>query len=78
MVKVLYFSILRERVGKSEEEIDFKGSVAQLRELLSERYPQIRDILGSVRFAVNEEYVGEDFQLSGNERVALIPPVSGG
>ena len=78
MIKVLYFSVLREKVGKSEEEIEFKGSVAQLKELLAERYPQIRDILGSVRFAVNEEYVGEDYQLSGNERVALIPPVSGG
>lgn len=78
MIKVLYFSVLREKVGKSEEEIEFKGSVAQLKELLAERYPQIRDILGSVRFAVNEEYVGEDYRLSGNERVALIPPVSGG
>ena len=78
MLKVMYFSVLREKIGKSEEEIDFKGPVGKLREVLKERHPEVADIIGRIRFAVNEEYVGEDYTLQGDERVALIPPVSGG
>ncbi len=78
MLKVMYFSVLREKIGKSEEEIDFKGPVKKLREVLKERHPEIADIIERIRFAVNEEYVEEDYTLRGDERVALIPPVSGG
>ncbi len=77
MIRVLYFSILRERIGP-EEEIEFSGSVAQLRELLSKRHPHVGEILQRVKFAVNEEYVTDDFTLKGDETVAVIPPVSGG
>ncbi len=78
MLKVMYFSVLREKIGKSEEEIDFKGPVKKLREVLKEKHPEIADIIERIRFAVNEEYVEEDYTLRGDERVALIPPVSGG
>ncbi len=78
MLRVMYFSILKEKVGLKEEEIDFKGPVGKLKEVLKERHPEIGDLLDRVRFAVNEEYVGEDHYLEGNEKVALIPPVSGG
>jgi len=78
MPKVIYFSVVREKVGKGEEEVDFRGPVGKLREFLKERYPEISPILDVVRFAVNEEYVDDDFNLEGEERVAVIPPVSGG
>ncbi|MFN3976486.1 MAG: molybdopterin converting factor subunit 1 [Aquificaceae bacterium] len=77
-MKLLYFAILRERLKKDQEEIDFKGTVSQLRQLLIERYPELEPMLKVVRFAVNEEYVKDEYQLKGDERVALIPPVSGG
>ncbi|GAB6066299.1 molybdopterin converting factor subunit 1 [Aquifex pyrophilus] len=78
MVELRYFSILREKLGKSSEELEFEGSVKELKELLKERYPEIKNILESVRFAVNEEYVSDDFKIKRGDRVALIPPVSGG
>ncbi len=77
MPRVLYFSILREKLG-SEESIEFKGSVAELKKVLKERHPQVADIIDRVKFAVNEEYVSDDFKLEGDETVAVIPPVSGG
>lgn len=78
MIRVLYFSLLREKLGRPEEEIEFSGSVRELKELLAERYPEARSLIRAVRVAVNEEYVSEDRRLEGGERVALIPPVSGG
>lgn len=77
-MKLLYFAILRERLKKDQEEIEFKGNISQLRQLLIEKYPELEPVLKVVRFAVNEEYVGDEYELKGDERVALIPPVSGG
>ncbi|WP_457599926.1 molybdopterin converting factor subunit 1 [Hydrogenivirga sp.] len=78
MPRVTYFSILREKLGKSEEELDFTGSVEKLRETLKERYPEVAELLDRVKFAVNEEYVDDTYEIKGDERVAIIPPVSGG
>ncbi len=77
-MKLLYFSILREKLKKDQEEIAFNGSVRELRLYLVRRYPDLKDILDRIKFAVNEEYVDDNYQLKGDERVALIPPVSGG
>ncbi|GBC88643.1 MAG: molybdopterin converting factor subunit 1 [Hydrogenobacter thermophilus] len=77
-MKILYFSIIKEKLKRSEEEIEFKGSVRELRVMLMERYPDIKELLSQVKFAVNEEYVSDDYVLEGSERVAIIPPVSGG
>ncbi|HHJ64101.1 MAG TPA: MoaD/ThiS family protein [Aquifex aeolicus] len=78
MPRVIYFSVVREGAGRSEEDIEFSGQVGDLRKLLKERYPQLGDIIEQVRFAVDNEYVGDDYSLRGNETVAVIPPVSGG
>jgi len=72
-MKLLYFAILRERLKKDQEELEFKGTISQLRQLLIEKYPELEPVLKVVRFAVNEEYVGDEYQLKGDERVALIP-----
>ena len=77
-MKLLYFAILRERLKKDQEELEFKGNISQLRQLLIEKYPELEPVLKVVRFAVNEEYVGDEYELKVDERVALIPPVSGG
>lgn len=77
-MKLLYFAIIREKLKRAEEEVEFKGTVSQLRQFLIGKYPELEPILKVVRFAVNEEYVGDDYELKGEERVALIPPVSGG
>ncbi len=78
MPRVLYFSIIRERVGKDHEDITFEGTVAQLKDFLSKRYPEIAPFIGNMRIAVNEEYVQDDHPVKEYDRVALIPPVSGG
>ncbi len=77
-MKIKYFAVIREKLKKEEEEFDFKGSVAQLRQFLIENYPELEPILRVSLFAVNEEYVEEGYIIKGDERVALIPPVSGG
>ncbi len=65
-------------VQSASLEIDNATSVADLRRMLSERYPRLGKALGTMRVAVNEEFVREDRVLKSNDEVALIPPVSGG
>ena len=78
MPRVFYFSVLRDKLGISEEDVEFKGTVGKLREKLKEEHPEVAELIDRVKFAVNEEYVGEDYVLEGYEKVAIIPPVSGG
>ncbi len=79
-IKVLYFSSLKDKLGKQTEEIDLpeNSTVQNLISILKEKYPNISDSLDNVMFALNEEYVDKDSPLKDGDTVALIPPVSGG
>jgi molybdopterin converting factor subunit 1 len=79
-VRVLYFGIVRERLGKREEtvEIPAGATVETLLNLLEQRYASMAAGAGSIRIACNNEYVDSDWTLSENDEIAVIPPVSGG
>lgn len=79
-MRVLFFGVLREIVGKPEELIDLPDGAA-VRDLLA-RYaaqsPALTNSLSSLAVAVNQDYSGPDTLLRMNDEVALLPPVSGG
>jgi len=78
-VKVLYFSQIKDKIGKNEEEIEFEGkTLKDLIDVLVNKYPNIEDILKRSMFAVNESYETMDCNLQDNDTIAIIPPVSGG
>ncbi len=77
-VKLKLFAYLRERLGKSEEEIELPPGtkVGVLWERIREQIPTE----GSLRvlFALNGEYVDGNAEIKDGDEVAFIPPVSGG
>jgi molybdopterin converting factor subunit 1 len=79
-INVLYFGIVRERLGRSEETVELGegATVDGLLIELSARYEDIAAGAGSVRVAVNREYMDGSFPLSDGDEAAIIPPVSGG
>ena len=78
-VEVLYFSQVKDKVGKSSEIIDFDGiTVEDLINYLITAYPDIKEILQKSMIAVNEHYADKNTSLKENDKVAIIPPVSGG
>ncbi|MEJ5172795.1 MAG: molybdopterin converting factor subunit 1 [Hydrogenothermaceae bacterium] len=78
-IKVLYFSSLKDRIGKSSEDIEINGnSLEELKDKIIQLHPDISDYISKIMFAVNEEYVSTDVILKEGDVVALIPPVSGG
>jgi molybdopterin converting factor subunit 1 len=79
-VTVLYFAILRERVGREREELEFPGAtdVGAARAAIAARHPALAALLPSVRGAVNRAFVPDAHALADGDELALIPPVAGG
>ncbi len=79
-IKVRYFAVARERVGREEETLDLPegATVASALDLLGERHPAIAALRGHLAAAVNQEMVRPDAALSDGDELALIPPVAGG
>jgi molybdopterin converting factor subunit 1 len=79
-ISVLYFATLRDRVGRREEEIEIPEGISaeDLKTLVSELHPEIREALPTTILAVNREYVGDAYVIMPSDEVALFPPVSGG
>jgi MoaE-MoaD fusion protein len=79
-VTVLYFAILRERVGLEREELELVGTadVGAARAAIAARHPALASLLPAVRAAVNRAFVPDAHALADGDELALIPPVAGG
>lgn len=79
-VEVLFFAVLRERVGLGAVEwpVEPGTRVGQLWRAIVARYPALEPYAASTSFAVNREYVDAEHVLLEDDEVAFIPPVSGG
>ena len=79
-VRLLYFAVLRDIVGKSEEVVDLPEGTRALQ--VWERLRNAHDALTGYErppmTAVNEEYVDANAPLRDGDEVAFIPPVAGG
>ncbi|HET6386206.1 MAG TPA: MoaD/ThiS family protein [Armatimonadota bacterium] len=79
-VHVYFFASHRDVVGTDQIDLDLSDgcNVAGVQSLLAERYPRLAPLLGCSRASVNEQYCGSDRLLADGDRIAFIPPVSGG
>lgn len=81
---ILYFAWVRERVGSGAETVDPPPGIATLAALLdwlASRSPAHAAALAdrsALRFAVDQDFVGEDAPLRDGAEVAIFPPVTGG
>lgn len=75
MVKVLYYGIAQEIAGTVEEEFAVEGT-AGLRKMIAEKYPRMNTV--SFRLALNDRLLTSDSSLKENDKIAVLPPFSGG
>lgn len=80
IVRVKLFAAARQAVGAEQAEVELpeQATVAQLREALADRHPDLERLLRHALFAVNAEYAQDATCLQATDEVACIPPVSGG
>src|ERR1700722_202378 len=74
------FATLRERARTAELDREFPDgtTVGEIWRRLLGEFPALGGHHDGVAFAVNQEYVNEDFRPRNDDEVAFIPPVSGG
>lgn len=79
-MKVLFFGVLKELVGKGEDCIDVPAgtTLGNVFASYSQRYETLEGRRPSILFARNQEFATADTMLADNDEVAFLPPVSGG
>lgn len=80
-VTVLFFAAARDVVGMRQIDLELPtGSitVAELADLIAQRFPALVPYMRSLRIAVNGEYARADAMVHTGDEVAVIPPVAGG
>lgn len=53
-------------------------NMAGFKELLIDKFPVLRGLMGHILISVNQEYVFDDAIIPDAAEIALFPPVSGG
>jgi len=78
-VQVLSFGSLREMLAPElQVELSTPATAGDLWRSLREQYPGLAAYEGSVAIAVNESFATLSTTLNPGDRIALLPPVSGG
>lgn len=79
-IEALFFASARDAVGEASLELEIEpgARVGDIFEHLAGEHPDLRPVLGSLRFAVNEDFVDAEHELRDGDCLALLPPVSGG
>lgn len=74
-IQVRYFASLRERMGKSEEQVQAAGiaTVADVWRRVSREPMPVNTLM-----AINQEYAAADARVREGDEVAFFPPVTGG
>ena len=84
MAKLLYFAWIRQKIGKSEEELTLPDVVSNVRELVDNLvtrgpgYAEAFRNTQSVRCAINQEHKPFDTAIKDDDEIAFFPPVTGG
>jgi len=83
-MKILYFAWVREKTGIGEEDLELPGGIVDAAGLigwLRQRgggFETAFSDMSVIRVAVNQEHVGLDHPVAGDDEVAFFPPVTGG
>jgi molybdopterin synthase sulfur carrier subunit len=83
-ITILYFAWLRERTGRSTEQIDLPDgtdTVARLITLLRSRgggYEAAFSLGRVIRAAVNQDFATPETRITAGDEIAFFPPVTGG
>jgi molybdopterin synthase catalytic subunit/molybdopterin converting factor small subunit len=79
-VKVLFFGMLKDIVGRMEEQVDLApgAHLSTIFDHYAAQFPRLRDMAGSIVLARNQEFSSLSTAIVEGDEVAFLPPVSGG
>ena len=83
-MKLLYFAWVRERIGKTEENLALPVEVRTVAELIAwlaqrgEEYAYAFENAKVIRAAIDHTHVKPDAAIAGAREIAFFPPMTGG
>lgn len=83
-MKIVYFAWLRERLDKTEEEVDLPASVETIGDLITwlktrgEEYEYAFDNPKVIRAAIDKTHVRPETKIANATEIAFFPPMTGG
>ena len=83
-MKILYFSWIREKIGKNSEEIEKPKEIINVADLVnhlknsSKHHSDALNDMKIVRIAVNQNFSDLKTKINNEDEVACFPPVTGG
>jgi molybdopterin synthase sulfur carrier subunit len=83
-IRLVYFAWVRERIGKTDEEVDLPAEIGTVAELVrwlkgrGEEYEYAFENEGVVRAAIDHAHVKPDAAIAGAREIAFFPPMTGG
>ena len=83
-MKIRYFAWVRERVGKTDEDIELPPGVASVGDLMTwlaargEEYAHAFENPKIIRAAIDRTHVRPDTAIAGAREIAFFPPMTGG
>jgi sulfur-carrier protein len=83
-MRAVYFAWVRERVGKTEEELNPPATVTTIEDLMAwlsrrgEGYAYAFEKPSTVRAALDRVHARHDAAIAGAKEIAFFPPMTGG
>lgn len=83
-MKLLYFAWVRERVGKTEEDVTLPAQVTTVADLMEwlagrgEEYAHAFENRKVIRAAIDRNHVQPQASIAGAREIAFFPPMTGG
>ena len=83
-MKAVYFAWVRERIGRTEEEIAPPDSVTTVGDLIGwltargDEYAYAFEKPAVIRAAIDKAHVKHDAPIAGAREIAFFPPMTGG
>jgi molybdopterin synthase sulfur carrier subunit len=83
-LKLVYFAWVRERIGRTDEEVEVPAGAATVADLVrwlkgrGEEYAYAFENETVVRAAIDHAHVPPETPLAGAREVAFFPPMTGG
>ena len=83
-MKLVYFAWVRERIGRTDEDVDLPEGIATVADLVrwlkarGEEYEYAFENEGVIRTAIDHVHVKPDAVIAGAREIAFFPPMTGG
>lgn len=77
-MKIQVYAVLKDYFEKEFTLVNSFSDINALKTFLIDRNPEAEQLLNISRFAVEDEFVGNDYILNEHDNISIMPPSSGG